>query len=129
MSESKLKWPLVALGLVLLFNFLFTPGFFHLEIKDGRLYGSLVDILNRGAPVMLLSLGMTLVIATGGVDLSVGSIMAIAGSAAALMLTKTHLPVVAVIGLALTVALVAGCWNGVLVGYFNVPPIVATLIL
>src|SRR5438128_2587927 len=80
---AKLKWPLVALGLVLLFNLGFTPGFFRIEIKSGFLYGSLIDILNRAAPVMLLSLGMTLVIATGGVDLSVGAVMAMAGSIAA----------------------------------------------
>jgi len=82
---TKLRWPLAALGLVLLFNLLFTAGFFHLEVKDGRLYGSLVDILNRAAPTMLLALGMTLVIATGGVDLSVGAVMAIAGAVAAML--------------------------------------------
>src|SRR6266850_3684098 len=77
---ARLRWPLAALTLVLLFNWFFTPGFFRLEIKDGRLYGSLVDILNRGTPVALAALGMTLVIATGGVDLSVGAVMAITGS-------------------------------------------------
>lgn len=61
-----LLWPLVALALLLLFNRLFTPGFFALEIRDGRLYGTLVDVLNQGSKVMLLALGMTLVIATGG---------------------------------------------------------------
>jgi len=39
-------------------------------LKDGRLYGHIIDILNQAAPVMLLAMGMTLVIATGGVDLS-----------------------------------------------------------
>src|SRR5512144_1742354 len=80
----RLRWPLAALGLVLLFNLFFTTGFFHLEIKDGRLYGSLVDILNRATPVLLLAMGMTLVIATGGVDLSVGAVLSIAGAVGAL---------------------------------------------
>src|ERR1051325_782462 len=84
----KLKWPLIALAMVLLFNAVFTPGFFHFNIRDGRVYGSLIDILNRAAPVMLLSLGMTLVIATGGVDLSVGAVMAITGAVAALLVTR-----------------------------------------
>ena len=126
---QKLKWPLAALALVLLFNFIFGNHFFALEIKNGRLYGSLIDILNRATPVMLLSLGMTLVIATGGVDLSVGAVMAIAGAIAALLLTKTQLAVPLVIFFSLAASCAAGIWNGVLVGFFNVPPIVATLIL
>ena len=77
---SKLVWPVAALAVILLFNFFFTPGFFHIEVRDGRLFGSLVDILNRSVPVMLLSAGMTLVIATSGVDLSVGAVMAMAGA-------------------------------------------------
>src|SRR5688500_4236622 len=88
----KLKWPLIALGLVFAFNFLFTRDFFELTIRNGRVYGTVIDILNRAAPVMLLALGMTLVIATGGVDLSVGAVMAITGASAALLVTKTGLP-------------------------------------
>jgi ribose/xylose/arabinose/galactoside ABC-type transport system permease subunit len=126
---GKLKWPLVALGLVLLFNLIFTPGFFRLEIKNGRLYGSLIDILNRAAPVMLLSIGMTLVIATGGVDLSVGALMAIAGAIAALSITRLHFSIWAVIAMSLAAALLAGLWNGLLVAFLEVQPIVATLIL
>ena len=52
------------------------PGFLDVSIANGRLYGSPVDVLNRGAPVALLAIGMTLVIATGGIDLSVGAVMA-----------------------------------------------------
>lgn len=124
----KLKWPLIALALALAFNAFLTTGFFHFTIRDGRLYGSVIDILNRAAPVMLLSLGMTLVIATGGVDLSVGAVMAIAGAVAAILVSKgTAVPVVIAAGLG--VAVIAGLWNGALVGLFKVPPIVATLIL
>lgn len=125
---QRLRWPLAALGLVLLFNLAFTSGFFQLEIKEGRLYGSLVDILNRAAPVILLALGMTLVIATGGVDLSVGAIMAIAGAISALAV-KAGQPIPVVIFAALATALAAGLWNGALVSFLQVPPIVATLIL
>ena len=126
---SRLQWPLIALALALLFNLIFTTNFFQIEIRDGRLYGSLIDILNRAAPVMLLSLGMTLVIATGGVDLSVGAVMAIAGSIAALLLTKSGLSVPSVILLSLAASLGAGAWNGWLVAVLEVQPIVATLIL
>ncbi len=115
--------------LLLAFNFFFTAGFFHVEVRDGRLYGVLIDILNHGSKVMLLALGMALVIATGGVDLSVGAVMAIAGAVAAQLINKAGVPFPMVIAASLAVAVVAGCWNGLLVGIFKVQPIVATLIL
>lgn len=124
----KLQWPLLALALVFTFNFAFTKDFFELTVRDGRVYGSVIDILNRAAPVMLLALGMTLVIATGGVDLSVGAVMAITGASAALLVTKGF-PVPIVIVASLGIALLAGLWNGALVGFLQVPPIVATLVL
>lgn len=124
----KLKWPLAALALVLLYDFFFIPGFFQVEMREGRLFGSLIDVINRAAPVMIISLGMTLVIATGGVDLSVGAVMAIAGSVGAILINKgLSLPTVLVASLG--TALLAGVWNGFLIGSFKVPPIVATLIL
>ena len=128
MTWRKVQWPLLALALVLLFNLALTKGFFTFEVRDGRVYGSLIDILNRGAPVMLLALGMTLVIATGGVDLSVGAVMAIVGAIAALQLNAGH-SVAFVLTMSLGAAVLAGVWNGTLVGYFRVPPIIATLIL
>ncbi len=126
---SSLLWPVAGLALLLIFNALFTPNFFHLEVRDGRLYGVLVDILNHGSKVMLLALGMALVIATAGVDLSVGAVMAIAGAVAAQLINKAGVPFPVVIGATLGVAVLAGCWNGLLVGLFKVQPIVATLIL
>jgi galactofuranose transport system permease protein len=125
----KLRWPLTALAVLLVLNLAFTPGFFKIAVRDGRLYGSLIDILNRAAPVMLLSTGMTFVIATGGVDLSVGAIMAVAGSLAALLLTQAHLPFGVLILVSLGVALALGLSSGLLVAFLDVQPIVATLIL
>ncbi|HEX2990379.1 MAG TPA: hypothetical protein VHO49_06850, partial [Anaerolineales bacterium] len=68
-TESRLFFPLLALSLILLFDFIFIPGFFRIENRDGNLHGSLIDIFRNGSTVMLLAIGMTLVIATGGVDL------------------------------------------------------------
>ena len=51
-------------------------------MRDGELYGALIDILRQSAPLMLVALGMTLVIATRGIDLSVGAVMAISGAVA-----------------------------------------------
>src|SRR5215208_2688806 len=90
-TESRLFFPLVALSLILLFDFIFIPGFFNIENRDGNLHGSLVDILRNGSTVMLLAIGMTLVIATGGVDLSVGATMAIAASVAGILINPDFL--------------------------------------
>src|SRR5262245_38443893 len=87
-----LVWPVLALALLLAFNLVFTPGFFSLEIRGGRLYGTLVDILNHGSKVGIVAIGMTLVIATGGVDLSVGAVMAISGAIAASMVVHNVAP-------------------------------------
>jgi len=126
---TSLVWPVAGLALLLLFNFFFTAGFFKLELRDGHLYGVLIDVLNHGSKVMLLSLGMALVIATGGVDLSVGAVMAIAGAVAAQLIQRVGVPFPLVIAAALSVAVLAGGWNGLLVGAFRIQPIVATLIL
>ncbi|MES3039104.1 MAG: ABC transporter permease, partial [Bdellovibrionota bacterium] len=82
-TVSPLLWPLLALGFLLLFNAIVNPAFFSFMVKNGQIYGSLVDIALRAAPLILVALGMTLVIATGGIDLSVGAVAALAGSVAA----------------------------------------------
>ncbi len=86
LRDSQLFWPLLALALIMLFNLFFTPGFYNVEIKDGHLSGFLIDILNRGSILMLLALGMTMVIATGGVDLSVGAVVAISAATATVLI-------------------------------------------
>jgi galactofuranose transport system permease protein len=101
--------------------------FFDLRLQDGRLFGSLIDVLNRGTPVALLSLGMVLVIATRGIDLSVGAVMAISGAIAASLADSHGLPLV--LAAALGAGLVCGLWNGFLVSVLGIQPIVATLIL
>jgi simple sugar transport system permease protein len=124
-----LIWPVAGLALLLFYNLLFTQGFFHLEFREGHLYGTLIDILNHGSQVILLSLGMALVIATSGVDLSVGAVMAIAGAIAAQMINRPNIPLGVVIAGGLLAAVACGCWNGMLVTVFRIQPIVATLIL
>jgi ribose/xylose/arabinose/galactoside ABC-type transport system permease subunit len=126
---GKLLWPVVALALLGLFNLLFTEGFFSLQWKEGHLFGVPIDVLKNGSLVMLLSLGMTLVIATGGVDLSVGAVMAISGAVAAGLVELGGLPLPVLLGAALGVCLLAGAWNGLLVAVFRVQPLVATLVL
>jgi galactofuranose transport system permease protein len=146
-TESRLFFPLVALALILLFDLIFIPGFFNLEIKEGHLYGNLIDVLRNSAPTIVLAMGMTLVIATGGIDLSVGAVMAIAASVACIMLnpnlvglkladvtreadpTYSAFPLLLVFVVPLVIAAICGLWNGLLVAYGKIQPMVATLIL
>ncbi len=147
-SESMVFMPTLALLFICVADFFLIPGFFKLEFREGQLYGHIVDILWHGSPTMILAIGMTLVIATGGVDLSVGAIIAISSSVACLMINPTIVglnladprefinnpqyswaPLILVILVPLAIATLCGLWNGMLVAYGNIQPMVATLIL
>jgi ribose/xylose/arabinose/galactoside ABC-type transport system permease subunit len=106
----------VAIGLLLLFNLVFTPNF----ATVGNLRLQLVQVV----PIAVVALGMALVVATGGTDLSAGSVMAI--TAAVVPLYLGYGPWVAVAaGLAAGVAV--GALNGTMVAVFGIQPIIATL--
>jgi galactofuranose transport system permease protein len=129
-----LFWPALTLLLLVLGNGLLNPGFLSLQWRDGHLYGNLVDIGNRAAPLILVSLGMTLVIAARGLDISVGAVLAISATIAAWMIAGgegagSRLPMPLAILAALAVAALCGLWNGLLVVKAGMQPIVATLIL
>jgi galactofuranose transport system permease protein len=139
--KHRLFWPCVTLALLLAVNAGFNASFLNLQWRAGHLYGSLVDILKSAAPLILVSLGMTLVIATRGIDISVGATVAIAAAIAAWMIggsltieggVATHasrFPMWAAVAAALAVALLCGAWNGLLVSVVGMQPIIATLIL
>jgi len=122
-------------------NAAFNPGFWQLQWRDGHLYGSVIDILNRAAPLALVALGMTLVIATRGIDISVGAVVAISAAVAALMIggelvvkdgVQTYVsrfPMGLALAAALLAAALCGLWNGLLVATVGMQPIIATLIL
>ena len=144
--ENRLLWPLVALTLIFIFDAIFSPGFFKIGILDGHLFGNLIDVFNNAAPLMLVALGMTLVIATGGVDLSVGAVIAISAGMGAVLInpvfgneqitnavaadpTLTHTPLWLVVVVTLAAGTLCGLWNGMLVSRAKISPMVATLIL
>jgi ribose/xylose/arabinose/galactoside ABC-type transport system permease subunit len=134
LTASPLLWPMLALIALLGFNVVLTPSFFTIRVEDGHLYGSLIDILRNGAPTMLVALGMTLVIASRGIDLSVGAVVAISGAlACAHIASATDAASMATIATAMVIALgavvVLGLWNGMLVSTFGIQPIIATLVL
>jgi ribose/xylose/arabinose/galactoside ABC-type transport system permease subunit len=107
-----------ALLLLLIANMVFTPNF--ADVNNFR------NILLQVAPTVLVAVGMTLVIATGGIDLSVGSVMAISSAMAAVNLGSG---VGVAMLLALLVSLAAGIFNGTLISVFRIQPIIVTLAL
>ncbi len=118
---------LVALAILLAFNFAHTPNFATLQTLNVN--------LTQVATVVIVAIGMTLVIATGGIDLSVGSLMAISGALAPMIFLgkifpsgNTGLSVVVAILVSILVAGLFGVFNGVLVARFRIQPIVATLV-
>jgi ribose/xylose/arabinose/galactoside ABC-type transport system permease subunit len=134
LTTHRLFWPVVVLVVMLVANTVYRPGFLSVQLRDGHLYGSLIDILRLSAPLMLVALGMTLVIATGGIDLSVGSLCAISGAIACLYISRQPDQnslggMLTALALGLAVALLLGAWNGVLVAVIGIQPIIATLIL
>ncbi len=119
---------IVALALLLLFNAAFTRNF----LTSQTLNINLIQV----STIVIVATGMTLVIATGGIDLSVGSLMAISGALAPLIfLSKTFPFSDPVLGIILAFVLpvlavgVFGFFNGTLVTYFKIQPIIATLVL
>ena len=131
---KRLFWPLAVLVALIVINIAVTGfDFIVPNVQDGRLGGAFVNILRRSAPLLLIALGMTLVIATKGIDLSVGAVYAIGAAIAAQYIVDRDQSaigtVLTAVGLALVVAAVIGAWNGTMVAYFGVQPIVATLIL
>ncbi|MEW2412866.1 ABC transporter permease [Streptomyces sp. NPDC046866] len=134
LTGHRLFWPAAVLAALLLANVASSHDFFAVRVRNGHLYGSLIDILQFGAPLILVSLGMTLVIATRGIDLSVGSTVAIAGALACEHIAGAKSPgtlptVMSAITVAVGVAAAIGLLNGFLVARLGVQPIVATLVL
>lgn len=135
MSQNQAFWPVIIFLVILLFNAIVTKGeFFSISIVDGHLYGRIIDVFRNGSKLMLLAAGMTMVLATGGTDISVGSVMAISGAIACSIINGNILPgaggsVAVAIVLAVLAGMVCGLWNGFLVSKIKIQPIVATMIL
>jgi galactofuranose transport system permease protein len=131
---NRLFWPIVMLLVLFAINLIAFPGFFEVTVRDGHLFGSLIDILRNGAPTLIIAVGMTLVIATRGIDLSVGAVAAIAAAVACTRIVESADEGAASAAiLACTTALAAcvllGVWNGFLVSVVGIQPIIATLVL
>jgi simple sugar transport system permease protein len=140
--RSKIFWAVVAEVVILLVSEILKPDFFRIEYKPetGMLYGVLIDILNRSSEITIIAMGMTLVIALGGTDLSVGALVAVSGAMALKFLRwdvlqyptpgdYTIMPFFLVILVPLAVCTLMGAFNGLLIAKLGMQPIIATLIL
>ena len=134
--------PLAALLILVVFNLIADPGFFKITMGqnsngDPVLSGYLITILNNASELVILAIGMTLVTsASGGQDISVGAAIAIAGSVILRVLCgdearpeAMQAPIIVAFLVACVVAMLFGAFNGILVAYFKIQPMVATLIL
>ncbi|MDY6307589.1 MAG: ABC transporter permease [Oribacterium sp.] len=149
------KWPLllpvVCLLLVMAVNIIHDAAtgvnpfsFFMITVQhttgNGNiLYGRIIDILNRGSEAAILALGMTLVVsASAGTDISVGSVMSLSASMCCMLLagfgvtsvsTDLKMPIFVGVLAGLAIGMLCGAFNGFLVAYLKIQPMVATLIL
>ena len=136
---SQLMIPLIALGLLVVFNLIRDPGFFSIETKLNNtgntvLAGNLISIINGASELAVLAIGMTLVTAAcGGQDISVGAAAAIAGSVFVKVIRGaadvTGGTVILAFLACCVVAMLFGSFNGMLVSVFKIQPMIATLIL
>nr|MCR4688257.1 ABC transporter permease [Saccharofermentans sp.] len=140
--QNQLFIPIAALLILVLFNLIADPTFFKITLDksssgDPVLSGYLITILDNASELAILAIGMTLVTsASGGQDISVGSAIAIAGSVVLRVLCGTEskpetmkAPIIVAFLVCCIVSMLFGAFNGVLVAYFKIQPMVATLIL
>ena len=145
LTQKKLFLPIFSMLLVMLINVVYDVycgnaplNFFMIGIRNGVLYGRLIDVLNRGSEAAILAIGMTLVVSSSaGTDISVGSVMSLYAGMCCMLLagygnvnvSEYAVPLFVGIGAGLLLTCVCGMFNGLLVAYMNIQPMVATLIL
>lgn len=129
-------WALIGVLVLLAVNTIKDPGYLSIGTNPttGLLTGNVLDILRISAPIIMIAIGMTFVIATEGIDLSVGSMMAVGGAVAMQTLSDLDRPesvsaTLQAIGLAVLLALVLGIVNGVLVSVVGLQPFITTLVM
>ena len=140
--NKQLLIPIAAIIALAIFNLIVDPSFFKISLGTNSagnpvLSGYLITILDYGSELAILAICMTLVTAaSGGQDISVGATIAIAGSVILRVLCGNNsrpdtlqAPIIVAFLVACVVAMLFGAFNGILVAYFKIQPMVATLIL
>jgi simple sugar transport system permease protein len=134
--------PIAALLILVLFNLIADPSFFQITMQPNSegynvLSGNIISIIDRASELVILAIGMTLVTsASGGQDISVGATIAIAGSVVLRVLCGSNTrpdtlqaPIIVAFLVCCIVSMLFGAFNGTLVAYFKIQPMVATLIM
>ena len=134
--------PIAALLILVLFNLIADPSFFQITLQPNSegynvLSGNIISIIDRASELVILAIGMTLVTsASGGQDISVGATIAIAGSVVLRVLCGSNTrpdtlqaPIIVAFLVCCIVSMIFGAFNGTLVAYFKIQPMVATLIM
>ena len=125
MTQARRAWS--ALALLVVVDLVMIPDFHRIAWVGGAWRGLPIDILEHGARLCLVAIGAALVVATGGVDLGIGTVMALSGALAARLSAEGHgFPVVASAAIGIGVAV--GLVNAAMVVVGRMPPIVATLV-
>jgi simple sugar transport system permease protein len=129
-------WGIVAILVLLGIDTVKEPTYLGVTFNPatGSLSGNLIDTLRASAPVLMIAIGMSLVIATGGIDLSVGSLMAVAGAVSMEFLkgageASSVGAMLAAVGLALVLTGALGAINGILVTIVGLQPFISTLVM
>ena len=135
--SNRLMFSVALLFIIMLQNIITTPTFFHIAITNGLVSGYIPIILDQASKLVIVALGMTLVTAvSGGQDISVGSIMAISAAFCGLLLNGPeyrtevfHNPYALAIIAGLLGGALCGAFNGFLVAFLKIQPMIASLIL
>jgi len=135
--KGRLSFSLAILFILMIQNILTTPDFFNITITNGLISGYIPNILDQASTLVIVTLGMTLVTAiSGGQDISVGAIMAIAASCCGLVLNGSeyrtevfHNPYQLALIAGLVGGAICGVFNGFMVAYLKIQPMIASLIL
>lgn len=127
-------WGVVAIVLLLVVNLIKDPSYLNISVNEsnGNLVGNLIDILRASAPIMMIAVGMCMVIATSGIDLSVGSVMVVAGAVSMELMKgmdNTLGAALLALALALGIASILGLVNGFLVSVVGLQPFISTLVM
>lgn len=127
-------WGVLAIVALLVINLIKDPGYLALSTSGGHLVGNVVDIMRASAPILMIATGMSLVIATAGIDLSVGSVMVVSGAVSMEFLrnagdSESVSVALTALGLALAIGTVLGVINGILVSTVRLQPFITTLVM
>jgi ribose/xylose/arabinose/galactoside ABC-type transport system permease subunit len=106
---------------------LLISGWLAIRFPDFRTPANMDVILSSGAEIAIVAAGMTLVIATGGIDISVGSVTGLCGIVLGLLGIRAGWSMPMACFAAIVCGALCGLLNGILIAYFRLPPIIATL--